>query len=71
LVNTQLLDEKIEKSGLKYTYIYDTLGISRQAFLKKRNNQIPFRGAEIFTLCALLNVKDDSEKMEIFFADNV
>ena len=71
MVNTQLLDEKIQKSGLKKDFIYDTLGISRTAFWKKRNNVLPFKGAEIFTLCTLLHVKDDTEKMEIFFADDV
>ena len=70
MVNSQLLDARIEKSGLKYSYIYETLGISRTAFLKKRNNKYPFRGAEIYTLCDLLKIPED-EKMAIFFADNV
>ncbi len=71
MVNTLLLDKKISESGLKIDYIVQTLGISRQAFAKKRSNDIPFRAAEIYVICDLLNIRDAAEKKDIFFTDEV
>ena len=70
MVNTQLLDEKMRESGYKVGIIVDKLGISRQAFDKKKKNERPFRGAEVYVLCDILNLSDDA-KSRIFFADNV
>lgn len=70
MVNTQLLDEKIKESGYKIGYIIDKLGISRQAFDKKRKNEYRFKGAEIYVLCDLLKLPDNT-KEHIFFADDV
>ena len=70
MVNTQLLDEKMRESGYKVGFIVDKLGISRQAFDKKKKNERPFRGAEVYVLCDILNLSDDV-KSRIFFADNV
>ena len=69
MVDTQLLDEKIKSSGLKCGYIVEKLGISRQAFDRKRNNKYAFRGAEIYVICDLLKITDDNEKNRIFFAN--
>ena len=65
-VNTEKLDEKIEQSGYKIGYICEAMGISREAFNKKRKGITPFRGAEVFVLCTLCNISDDTEKTEIF-----
>jgi hypothetical protein len=70
MVNTQLLDEKIEKSGLKIGFIVDKLGISWNGFNKKRTGKTPFRAAEIYVIGDLLSL-NDAEKDEIFFADKV
>ena len=70
MVNTQLLDEKIEKSGLKIGFIVDKLGISWNGFNKKKTGKIPFRAAEIYVIGDLLSL-NDAEKDEIFFADKV
>lgn len=64
--NTQLLEEKIENSGLKIDYICKNLGISKQAFYKKRAGKTPFRGSEIYVICDLLKITDDAEKSKIF-----
>lgn len=69
MVNTLLLDEKIESSGLRKSFIVEQLGISRQAFDRKRKNKYSFRGAEIYVLCNLLKITDDNEKNSIFFAN--
>ena len=65
-----MLDDKITESGLKKGFIVEKLGISRQAFDKKKKNVYCFRGAEVYVLCDLLNIQDD-EKEKIFFAQNV
>ena len=67
MVNAQLLDEKIEKSGYKLNYICEKIGISRSGFNLKRSNKRPFRTSEIYVLSDLLNISDE-EKQSIFFA---
>ena len=68
MINTQLLDERIEQSGLKINYIIEKLGLSKNGFGKKRKGITPFRTAEIYVLCDLLNLSDE-DKNNIFFAD--
>lgn len=70
MLNSQLLDERIEQSGFKIGFLVEKLGLSRNGFDKKRKGKTPFRTAEIYVLCDLLNLSD-SEKTEIFFADKV
>ena len=65
-VDTKLLDKFIENSGLKIQYIVDTLGISRQAFDKKRKGVYAFRKSEIYVLCDILKIPDVS-RSQIFF----
>lgn len=64
-VDTKLLDEYIETSGLRVGYIVDTLGISRQAFDMKRKGKYSFRASEVYVLCDLLKIPDDV-KPQIF-----
>jgi len=59
LVNTALLDEWIEKSGLKTSFICGKLGISKQAFSKKRIGRFAFRISEIYVICDLCHIPDD------------
>ena len=65
-VDAQLLDAKIEASGLKTNFIIEKLGLSANGFYKKKNGQTPFRISEVYVLCDLLHI-DDSEKEKIFF----
>lgn len=71
MVNTQLLDEKIKASGLRQDFIVDKIGISNQAFIKKKQNKIKFRCAEVYVICDLLHINDGEEKNSIFFAEEV
>ena len=64
-VDTELLDEYIQKSGLKIGYIVGSLGISRQAFDKKKKGKISFRVPEVYVLCRLLNIPE-ADKDKIF-----
>ena len=70
MVNTQLLDKKIEDSGLYIKFIVEKIGLSRNGFDKKRKGKTPFRVAEIYVLSDLLKLSE-SEKHDIFFADEV
>jgi len=70
MLDTQLLDEKIEKSGFRVGYLIENLGLSRNGFDKKRKGKTPFRTAEIYVLCDLLRLSE-AEKAAIFFADKV
>lgn len=58
LINSELLDAKIEESGLRISFIIEKLGISGTAFYKKKNGEIPFRAAEIYVLRDLLRLSD-------------
>ena len=58
-VDTELLDEYITKSGLRTTFLCEQLGISRQAFDKKRKGKIALRGSEVYVLCDLLHIPDE------------
>ena len=71
MTNTELLNKKIEDSGLKIGFIAKKLNISRQYFWKKVNNQAYFNQYEIETLCDLLRISTLKEKKAIFFASNV
>lgn len=64
-VDTKLLDDYIEKSGLRVGYIVETLGISRQAFDMKRKGKYSFRAPEVYVLCDLLKIPEDV-KPQIF-----
>lgn len=55
-VDAELLDNYIEKSGLKIGYIVDNMGISRQAFDRKRKGIVPMKAAEVYVLCDLLKI---------------
>ena len=68
MTNTDLLKEKIEKSGLKMGFIADYVGISRQLLWKKVNNLTPFNQYEIDKICEVLHITSLKEKEAIFFA---
>ena len=70
MVNTLLLDERIEQSGFRVGHIIDTLGLSRNGFDKKRKGKTPFRKAEIYVLCDLLKL-DEADQKRIFDAEEV
>lgn len=65
-VDVDELETRIVDSGLKIDYIVEQLGISRQAFYKKRMGEIPFKAAEVFVLCSLLNIVGN-DKHKIFY----
>lgn len=68
MVNTELLNRKIDERGIKKTYLADKLGISRAAFYLKIGNSNEFTANEIMILCEILGITKLSEKEAIFFA---
>ncbi len=71
MVNTKLLNKKIEESGLKKEYIANQIGITRTGFYKKATNGSEFTTGEVATLCKLLSITKLTEKESIFFAEEV
>lgn len=71
MVNTKLLNKKIEESGLKKEYIANQIGITRAGFYKKATNGSEFTTGEVATLCKLLSITKLTEKESIFFAEDV
>lgn len=63
-VDSDALETKISDSTVKIAELVDALGISRQAFDKKRKGITPFLVPEIFVISHMLHISDaESEKI--------
>ena len=71
MTNTELLKEKIQKSGLKKSYIAKSIGLSSYGLALKIQNENEFKASEIEKLCILLGIDDLEERCAIFFASKV
>jgi DNA-binding XRE family transcriptional regulator len=71
MTNTTLLEELINNSGLKRSYIAKKLGISRQALHKKIIGGAQFVGPEIKIMCELLKLETWAQIKPVFFAGDV
>lgn len=71
MTNTRLLEEAIEKSGFKKSYIAKVIGLSAYGLAKKIKNETEFKASEINNLCDLLKIESVEEKERIFFASKV
>ena len=71
MTNTSLLELRIQKSGLKKSYIAKVLGITPKTLANKIVNRCEFKASEIDALCKLLGITDPAEKEAIFFAEKV
>ena len=70
MVKTQYIDVVkleyyIKKSDVKIGAICKALGISRQAFDKKRRGEISFRASEVYVVCDMLKIPYE-ERPKIF-----
>ena len=68
MTNTKLLGEKVRNSGLRTSYIVDSLGISRAGWYRKLNGKSPFTAEQIQIMCNILHITSLREKEDIFFA---
>lgn len=62
-VNTELLQKKIEDSGLRKGFIAEKLGRSRQALRDKIEGRTEFLPSEIRALCELLRLTDEERRL--------
>ena len=67
MTNTELLNQRIDESGLKKSYIAKALGIRTDTLSRKINNEREFKASEINTLCDVLGIESLEEKEHIFF----
>lgn len=67
MTDTKLLKAEIQKSGLKYKYIAEQLGLSAFGLKNKIENATEFKASEILALSKLLHF-DDMTMKAIFFA---
>ena len=68
MTNTALLEQYIERSGYKKSFIAQQLGLTTYGFLLKVNNKSEFKASEMTILCKLLNISAE-DKEAIFFAN--
>jgi hypothetical protein len=68
VTNTSLLEQYIEKSGYKKSFIAKKLGITAYGFTLKINNKSEFKASEMTILCKLLKI-GAKDKNAIFFAN--
>lgn len=69
MVDSQLLREKIEQSGLKLQYIADKSNMTRFSLQKKIENVTEFKATEIMSLSEILGLSV-AEREKIFFTAN-
>lgn len=67
MTNTSLLEEYIEKSGYKKSFIAEKIGLTAYGFALKVNNKSEFKASEMTVLCELLQI-NAKDKEAIFFA---
>lgn len=66
MINTELLEATIRKSGKSYVHLADALGISVQTFRLKRKGKLDFKMSEVKALCAELGITALTEARKIF-----
>lgn len=67
MVNLELLEYKIQQSGLKLYAIASACNLTVQGFHNKLKGKSEFKHSEMVALCNILHLTD-LEKNEIFFA---
>jgi hypothetical protein len=67
MIDTKLLEEQIDRSGKKKSYLAKQLGCTIQTFRTKCIGQYEFKVSEVETLCNELGITDLEEKEKIFF----
>lgn len=70
MTDTTVLSEEIAESGITITAIAKKLGITREGFYKKLNNETEFKASEISAMQGILNLSN-KKRDDIFFAKKV
>lgn len=66
MTNKNALMGKIVSAGYTQVTIAKALGMSKNTINAKINNRKPFDTDTVLKMCELLNIHDDSEKVDIF-----
>lgn len=67
MTDSSMLNNVISESGITITAIARKLGITREGFYKKLNNETEFKASEIKSMQDILNLSN-RKRDEIFFA---
>lgn len=70
MTNVELLNDYIQKSGLKKCYLAKKIGVSHTTFAALLKNKAEFKASQISALCEVLNIHDEEIICAIFFARN-
>ena len=70
MTDTKRLRQKIEESGIKYTFIAEKLGLTKQGLSRKLEDGTDFKVPQMFILKDILRLSA-KEAREIFFAEDV
>lgn len=68
MTNTELLEDKIKKSGKKISYLAEKCGLSYAGFRNCVINKAEFKASQIEILCRELDITSLKERQTIFFA---
>lgn len=68
MTNTELLEDKIKKSGKKKGYLAEKVGLSSAGFRNCIINKAEFKVSQVDILCEELGITSLKEKESIFFA---
>lgn len=68
MTDWDLLEKKIDESGLRRAYVYERVGITRSGWNHKKKSNGNFSTPQITALCDVLRITRLSEKEQIFFA---
>ncbi|MDD7410173.1 toxin-antitoxin system, antitoxin component, Xre family protein [Fusobacterium gastrosuis] len=66
MINTELLRQKIDESGYRFSWIAKQLNLSPYGLRKKVDGDTEFKVSEVSKICKLLNISD-KEREIIFF----
>lgn len=70
MVNTQLLEEEIRKSGRKKAFLAERCKMTPSSLNNKINNRTEFTAEQILILCEELNIDTFRKRESIFFVKN-
>lgn len=68
MINTELLNDTIEKSGYKRSFIAKQLNLTTYGLSLKISGENEFKGSEIYKISELLNLTMEQRDL-IFFAN--
>lgn len=70
MTNRKLLEQQIQNSGIKMSFIADSLGISRAGLNNKISGKSEFKVSELLQMQEILNL-DDAMTRDIFLQTSV